>query len=53
VATKSQGRALDDLMGDMEEIRHAQTRQPLVSKVDQGLGSVTHQGQHPGPEARA
>jgi hypothetical protein len=51
VATKSQGIALDDRMGDMEEIRHAQTRQPLVGKLDQGLGAVTHQGQHPGTEA--
>ena len=41
VATKSQGIALDDLMSDMEELRHAQTLQPLVGKLAQGLGAGT------------
>jgi hypothetical protein len=51
VATQSQCIALDDFMGDREEIRHAPTRQPMVGQLDQGRGAVTHQGQPPGPEA--
>ena len=37
-------------MDDMEEIWHAQTLQPFVGELDQGLGSITHQVQHPGAE---
>ena len=43
---------LHDLMGDMEEIRHAQAFQALFRKLDEGLGAVTDYIQHPGAQAR-
>src|SRR6266571_8401340 len=51
VSTKGEGIALDDLMHDMKEIRHAQTLQPFFGELDQGLGSVTDHIQHPSAEA--
>src|SRR5207248_9734713 len=51
VATNGQGVALDELMNDMKEIRHAQTLQPFFGELDQGLGSVTDHIQHPSAEA--
>src|SRR5215510_1333632 len=40
--------ALDDVMDDMEEIRHAQALHPLFGELDQSLGAVTDQVQHLG-----
>jgi hypothetical protein len=51
VATNGQRVALDKLMNDMKEIRHAQTLQPFFGELDQGLGSVTDHIQHPSAEA--
>jgi hypothetical protein len=50
VVANGQCIALDDLMDDMEEIRHAQTLQPLFGELDQGVGAITDEGEHPGAE---
>jgi Zn-dependent M32 family carboxypeptidase len=50
VSTKSERIALDDLMNDMKEIRHAQALQPFFGKLDQGLRSVTDHIQHSSAE---
>ena len=51
VSAKGERIALDDRMDDRKEIGHAQTLQPFFGELDQGLGSVTDQVQHPGTEA--
>ena len=51
-SAKGERIALDDLMDDMEEIRHTQALQPLFGELDQGLGSVTDQVQDLGSQGR-
>src|SRR5499427_6534236 len=39
--------ALSEVMAQMEQIRNAQAAQPCLGQLDQRLGPVTHQVQHP------